>query len=210
MYQNYRSITMYSQNQEEAIITKYFESKGVGTFCSIGENDGKTFSNVRRLVELGWKGVMIEPSPKAFEKLKALYEDMRGLYVYDYAICNYNGKAILNESSSLLGRDDVGLVSTFNASEMSRFKSVVSYTPIEVKCYTWKTALNRWKIKQFDFISIDVEGHEMDILPDIDLSFTKMLCIEWNGDENLKREYEIYLQEFRLIYTSGENLIYAR
>lgn len=200
---------MHSQNREEEIILDYFKGH-VGTFCSLGENDGITFSNVRALAEKGWQGVMIEPDPEAFKRLEALYLEYRGLYTYNYAISDYNGKKILQKSDSLLKTGDTGLVSTFNASEMERFKSVCKYTPIEVQVYTWGTARNRWQIRDFDFISCDVEGEETKILPHIDLSKTKMLCIEWNGRQDLKLEYEKYLEGFRLIYTSAENLIYVR
>lgn len=199
----------HSQNNEEQVILDYFKGY-VGTFVSLGENDGITFSNVRALAERGWQGVMIEPDPEAFERLEKLYIEYRGLYTYNYAISDYNGKKILQKSDSLLKKGDTGLVSTFNASEMERFKSVVKYTPIEVQCYTWRTALNRWAIQEFDVISIDVEGSEMQILPDMDLSKTKLLVIEHNGRQDLKLEYEKYLEGFRLIYTSSENLIYVR
>ena len=200
---------MYSQNNEEKIILDYFASH-IGTFCSIGENDGKTLSNVRALAERGWKGVMIDPDPAAYARLEALYHKQKGFYTYNYAICGNNGNRILNKSGELLKTGDTGLVSTFHAHEMDRFKSVLSYEPLEVKCYTWKTALNRWKIKKFDMISLDVEGDELNILPDIDMTDVKLLCIEWNSKPELKTEYEKYLDGFRLIYTSGENLIYAR
>lgn len=199
----------YSQNEEERIILDYFKGH-VGTFCSLGENDGITFSNVRALAERGWSGVMVDPDPDAFKKLESLYLEYRGLYTYNYAIGNYNGKKILQKSSSLLKTGDTGLVSTFHPSEMERFKKVVQYKPIEVQIYTWRTALNRWAIRKFDFISMDVEGSEMEILPDMDLSETKLICIEWNGNEELKKEYKKFLKEFRLIYTSPENLIYGR
>jgi FkbM family methyltransferase len=199
----------YSQNKEEEIILDYLKGY-VGTFVSIGENDGVTFSNVRALAERGWSGVMIEPDPEAFSRLEKLYLEYKGLYTYNYAIGDHNGKKILQKSSSLLKNGDTGLVSTFNASEMERFKSVVKYTPIEVQQYTWRTALNRWSIQEFDVVSIDVEGNEMQILPDMDLSKTKLLCIEHNGRQDLKLEYEKYLEGFRLIYTSAENLIYVR
>lgn len=201
--------TNYAQNKEQEVILEYFKGH-VGTFCSLGENDGVTFSNVRALAERGWSGVMIDCDPEAFKRLEALYLEYRGLYTYNYAISDYNGKKILQKSDSLLKNGDTGLVSTFNASEMERFKSVVKYTPIEVQCYTWRTALNRWSIKEFDMISIDVEGEELKILPDIDLSKTKLLVIEFNGRQDLKTEYEKYLEGFKLIYTSGENLIYCR
>lgn len=199
----------YSQSNEEQVILDYFKGH-VGTFASLGENDGITFSNVRALAERGWSGIMVEPDPEAFKRLEALYLEYRGLYTYNYAISDYNGKKILQKSDSLLKNGDTGLVSTFNASEMERFKSVVKYTPIEVQCYTWRTALNRWAIKEFDVISMDVEGSEMQILPDMDLSKTKLVCIEHNGRQDLKLEYEKYLEGFKLIYTSAENLIYVR
>ncbi|HEU5290804.1 MAG TPA: FkbM family methyltransferase [Cyclobacteriaceae bacterium] len=199
----------YTQNDEERIILDYFKGH-VGTFCDLGANDGITFSNTRALAERGWRGVLVDADPEAFSKLEKLYLEYKGLYTYNYAITDYNGKKILQKSSSLLKNGDTGLVSTFNASEMERFKKVVNYTPIEVQCYTWRTALNRWAIQEFDFISADIEGEELKVLPDIDLSKTKCICIEHNGRNDLKTEYEKYLHGFKLIYTSAENLIYVR
>lgn len=199
----------YSQNNEEEVILKYFEGK-TGAFLDIGANDGITFSNTRALAERGWKGVLVEPSPKAFDKLWYLYEKHKGIYCYDYAIGNKNGKAFLQESGPLCSANDIGLVSTFHNSEMDRFKRTVKYEPVEVKIYKWKTFLNRLTIKEFDFISADCEGSELDILPDMDLSKTQMICLEWNSKPELKTEYEKYLEGFKLIYTSAENLIYGR
>jgi FkbM family methyltransferase len=199
----------FSQNLEEQYILDYFKDK-TGTFLSIGENDGETFSNVRALALNGWKGIMIDPSPKAVDRLKALYKGHKGMYIYGYAISDHNGKAILQESANLVSANDVGLVSTFHQHEKERFSKTVKYESIEVKTYTWKTALNRWKYKTFDMISIDVEGSEMDILPEMDLTDTRLICIEWNSKPELKLQYEKYLTDFRLIYTSGENLIYAK
>lgn len=200
---------MYSQNKEEEVILKYFEGK-TGSFIDIGANDGITFSNTRALAERGWKGVLVEPSPKAFEILKMRYEGHKGFYIYPYAIGGHNGKAMLQESGPLCTANDVGLVSTFHSHEMDRFKSTVKYEPVEVKIFKWKTFLNRLTIKEFDFISMDIEGNELEVLPDMDLSKTSCICLEWNSKPELKTEYEKYLDGFKLIYTSGENLIYAR
>jgi hypothetical protein len=49
----------------------------------------------------------------------------------------------------------------------------------------------------------------MNVLPDIDLSKTRLVCIEWNSKPELKNSYEKYLEGFKVIYTSAENLIYA-
>jgi len=63
----------YSQSKEQEVILDYFKDH-IGTFCSLGENDGITFSNVRALAERGWTGVMIEPDPEAFERLQNRYD----------------------------------------------------------------------------------------------------------------------------------------
>lgn len=209
---------MFSQNKEEQIILEYF-GDFVGTFADLGCNDGQTFSNTRALALRGWKGVLIDPHPEAIQRCRELYKGYKGLYFYEYAISEHNGKKPINASGPLCTASDIGLVSTFHSHEMDRFKSKVDYNPIEVLTYKWKTALNRWTIRRFDMISIDVEGGEIlktktgekySILNDIDLTETKLVCIETNGNQEFKILHERHLEGFKLIYTSGENLIYAR
>lgn len=202
---------MYSQNLEEKFILEYFGDY-VGTFLDIGCNDCLTFSNTRALSLKGWKGVFVDASPKAMERCKTLYNGYKGYYFYEVAISGHNGKDTFHQSGSLCSPTDVGLVSTFHASEMERFKKV-QYEPIEVKTFKWKTFHNRLRIKTFDCISMDVEGDELKILPDMDLSQTKLLVIEWNSKEDLKKEYLYYTEKYglnKIIYTSGENLVIVR
>lgn len=199
----------YSQSNEEEHILNYFGDY-VGTFLDLGCNDCLTFSNTRALALRKWRGVFVDASPKAMERCKTLYNGYKGYYFYEVAISSHNGKAIFNESGALCSAADVGLVSTFHQSEMDRFKRTVAYNPIEVKTFKWKTFYNRLKIKTFDLISIDIESDELNVLPDMDLSKTKMVVIEWNSKPELKAEYDKYMDGFKVIYTSSENLIYAR
>lgn len=198
---------MHSQNNEEQIIKDYF-GDFVGTFLDAGANDGVTLSNTRALALAGWCGVLVEPSPKAFARLKENCKGYKCLYTYNFALGNHNGTAVLQESSALLGADDVALVSTLRPDEMDRFKTVVKYTPVEVKIFKWKTFLNRLKYKSFDFISVDIEGYDADVLEQIDLTNTRMVCVEWNGKN--KQRFVDACPGFRLIAENGENLIFAR
>jgi hypothetical protein len=202
----------FSQNQEEEKILEYFGDY-VGSFLDIGCNDCRTFSNTHALALRGWAGVVIDASPKAIEKCRVLYEGRKDIHIYQWAISKQfknNGVALLQESGPLIGKDDVGLVSTFHKHEMDRFKYAVRYEPVETKTYKWKTAYNRIPIKKYDFINLDVEGDEMNILPDLDLSGVRLLAIEWNSVPNNKLHFEKYLEGFKLIYTSAENLLYGR
>lgn len=200
---------MYSQNKEEQVILDYFGSK-VGNFIDCGANDGITFSNTKALAERGWQGVLVEASPAAFERLKENYKGLKGFYLYNYALAGHNGQIILHESGPLINGNDVALVSTAVPAEMERFKKVVTYNAVKVPCFRWRTFLNRLKIKEFDFISIDIEGLDAVVLEQIDLTNVKCVCVEWNSIPANKKQFEKLLQGFKLIYTSGENLIFAR
>lgn len=203
----------YSQNQEQEAIIKYFGDYK-GTFLDLGSNDGLTLSNTRALAELGWCGVLVEPSPQAFPKLKKLYEEEKKgcFYLYNCAIGNHNGNGVLHDSGELLKTGDRALVSTMVKKETERFSKVVPYDEVEVKVYRWKTFYNRLTIKKFDFVSIDCEGLDLDILKQMDVKAleVKCLCIEFNGNQTLKDEIDKIMEGFKIIYTSGENLIYIK
>lgn len=200
----------HSQNQEQEAILKYFGDLK-GTFLDLGANNGVTLSNTRALAERGWCGVLVEPSPIPYRQLEELYANSKGcFYTYECAIGNKNGKGILYDSGELLKQGDHGLVSTLVIKEIDRFKSVLNYEMIQVKIFRWKTFLNRLSLKKFEFISIDCEGMDADILDQIDVSETQCVCIEWNSHQDLKDRFSKKLEGFRIIYTSGENLIYGR
>ena len=198
----------YSQNNEQQIILDYFKDK-VGSFLDAGANDGKTFSNTRALVELGWRGVLIEPSPKAYASLK---ENCKGfpVYTYPYALGTTNDMVKMWDSETHLNKGDHGLLSTMSEDDYNKWKGSTKFNEIEVKCFRWKTFLNRLKIKEFDFISVDCEGQDYNILSQIDLRSTSLVCVEHNGDPNKKLEFDKLMIGFRLLYTSSENLIYGR
>ena len=204
----------YSQNKEQEAILKYF-GDFKGTFLDLGANDGQTLSNTRALAELGWCGCLVEPSPIAFSKLKKLYEESKKgcFYLYNCAVGLSNSSMPLHDSGQLLGVGDTGLVSTLVKKETERFSKTVSYTDIDVKVYRWKTLLNRLSIKKFDFVSIDIEGLDADVLDQMDLTDVKLLCIETNGNKELEKKIIEYTSKFgmeNVIYRSGENIIVCR
>lgn len=196
---------MFSQSDEERVILDYFGAYR-GTFLDLGCNDGKTLSNTYALSLLGWSGVLVDASPRAFERI----EKRDGLYAFNLALGKEDGTIVLSESGSHLSDDDIALVSTINPSEKTRFERTTEFTNVEVGCMKWESFINYCPIKTFDFISMDIEGSEMDVLPFMDLSKTQLICIEWNSKQTLKNEYERYLSGFKLIHTTPENLIYGR
>jgi aminopeptidase-like protein len=79
-------------------------------------------------------------------------------------------------------------------------------------CYDWKYFLEQSELKEFDFISMDIEGMELEVLPQMDLNELKvyLFCVEWNG-KNFDF-FDNYFKSFgfNLIHQNPENLIYGR
>jgi FkbM family methyltransferase len=200
---------MYSQSQEEQYITEYFKDfKGI--LLDLGANDGKTFSNSLRLIELGWKAYLVEPSPKAYKKLTALHHSNTNVECLPIAIGMSNVKATLHESGwHLHHKSDIALLSTLVPEEKKRWERV-AFDEVEVEVLDYKTLTELIGIKDFDFITIDIEGLDWFILQQIDLSNTKMVCVETNSIETEK--YISYCQGFgmKLIYKNAENIIMVK
>lgn len=190
---------VYSQNNEQDYILNYFKDFK-GRFLDIGANDGKTLSNTAALVDLGWEGVMIEPSPKTHVKCVYNYKENPNVKVYNYAISDKAGAVKFYEATdTLLSSMSEAQVKTWN----------IPYTEINVQCLTVPLLFHEIG-SDFDFISIDAEGMDLIILKQIDLSNVKMICIEHgNSFEKEAREYcESF--EMKQVMRNFENIIMAK
>lgn len=196
----------YSQNNEQEVILGYFGNNYAGTFLDLGCNDGVTFSNTRALGLRGWSGTLVDASEKAYKLAKAVYKDNDSVEVINVAIAPYKGFVKFYESGTHLGGQDVSLVSTIIESEKQRWVKE-QFTEVQVPCDTVKAIING---RTFDFINIDIEGMDFDVLTQIDLTDVKCVCVEYNGIEPQK--YIDYCAQFDMkeIHRNGENLIFAK
>jgi hypothetical protein len=73
-----KAANLFSQNGEDGIIEAIFSIVGVTNqlCCEFGAWDGVHLSNTRRLLLNGWRGVLIEPVPERFARLKRTYRDL--------------------------------------------------------------------------------------------------------------------------------------
>jgi FkbM family methyltransferase len=212
---------MYSQNNEDEIFYQYFfekKHKRFGVLIEIGANDGITFSNSRMLIGHGWNGHLIEPSASAFEKLQLVYKDQcvyHGIKLHNCAICNQDDDfMVFHESGSLIDKHDGALVSSLIEDEKKRWNGTVEFTQTFVIGRTWSTFCIENKIENFDLLSIDAEGMDLDIFYQINLDYhnVQMVCIEWNSKPELAEAYSRRAAEFNfeLYHQNAENLIFVR
>lgn len=197
---------MYSQNNEEQLILDYFGPVFKGTCLDLGANDGVTLSNTRACIERGWKGVMVDASTEMCDKLRRF-----DVEVHNVAMGNTDGFLTFYESGEHLGKGDRSLVSTIVPAEMDRWTNE-TFTPVTVECVTFATLLTRSAFKTFDLISIDIEGMDLDVLRQMDLTALgcKMLIVEFNGKDQPDFDWYCAVHGMNLQAKNAENLIYVK
>ena len=198
----------YSQNDEEAVIIGLAEKAGLqqGRFLDIGAYNGKAFSNTMRLVELGWGGVCIEPSPSVFPALLELHKDNPNIEVIQAAV---------GVESALIDFYDSGgdAISTTSLEHMQKWQAgwKVNYKKFLVYTMPLSVVFRRYGF-QFEFINIDVESTNWEIfseLPFDALTGTRIICVE---HDNRIRQMESLAATygFKIAHSNGENLILSR
>jgi FkbM family methyltransferase len=177
------STESYSQFGEDLIVRSALTLiKGGGPFkyIDIGANDPYRLSNTALLYNEGSSGVLIEPNPNIVKKIKS----MRG-----------NRDVILNcgvdftdktEAEFYLIEPDV--LSTFSKKEAENYKlnGYIVTKVIKVKLRNINDILK--EVGEVDFLSLDVEGLDFEILKSInwDMYRPTCICVETLSFETVK------------------------
>lgn len=193
----------YSQNNEESFIVDYFKGK-VGRFIDIGAYDVFKFSNTRKLYELGWTGLLIEPAPGNYKAIADHYAKEERILALNFAVGDKSGEIDFYESEDA--------VSTSDEAHMQKWADAgVPFRKIKIR-QMGATDFMRHFCIHVDFLSIDTEGTNITVfrnIPDFVWEQIKMLCIE--HDNNIE-EIEDRLKPFGFLplYSNPENIILAK
>ena len=192
---------MYSQNNEEEVILKYL-GNSTGTFLDIGAFDGITFSNTYELVKHGWKGVMVEASPRTFVKLQNNVKEFKN------NLTLVNACIVTDEQKLVNFYDNIEATATHNLPNVEKWKQQTPFEMIAVMTCHHKTLLEKVG-HMYDFVNIDVEGSSTDLfmclydeLPDV-----KIWCVEHDGNDKAIIEKA---KGCKVLLRNGENLILAK
>lgn len=198
----------YSQNNEEEIIGAELTRMGIATghFLDIGAWNGITYSNTYRLVELGWRGVCVEPSPYVFPKLVENLGNNPLIHLVNAAV------AI---KPKLIPWFDSGGDAISTTSEAHRDKWIASckvpYKQFWIYVMPLAALFDTFGF-DFDFINIDVESTNLELfraLPWPALKTTKLICVE-HDLQQLEMSQLAAKYGFSPLSMNGENLILTR
>jgi FkbM family methyltransferase len=164
-------------------------SKRNGFFVEVGTGNGEHLSNTYMLEKsYGWSGVLFEPNRKfaqEIENCRTAVLDRRAAYSSD------------NESLTFIENSTAGELSTLSQyAESDKRTEGSKYT---VECVTLNSAFEQHSVpSKIDFLSIDTEGSEIDVLNGLDLCRfdIKFMVVEHNGDFEKKQEIINRLQKY--------------
>jgi FkbM family methyltransferase len=187
--------TVFPYQAEDRLKAEFFEPSTPGYFVEVGANEPKRGSQTWQLEQAGWTGVLIEPQPDLAAELRRT----RRARVFAVA-CSSPANAdkmarlyLLGPHSSLLGE----LVVT----------GVVAEGAIDVPARTLDSVLEEAEAPTpIDFVSIDVEGHEVEVLKGFDLArwCPRLLLVEDHVGSLATHRY-ITRAGYRLIRRTGVN-----
>jgi FkbM family methyltransferase len=199
---------MPSQYGEDLLIWNFFRRKRDGFYVEVGAYDGTALSNTYFFEALGWEGVLVEPVPE-------YYQSCLSSRPYSRVVNAAAGRGDGPRRTSFSIAEGVGTLSFMKDSprHVDRIlREGGSLRSIEVPLYSLNEILADYQ-GAVDFISIDVEGAEMDVLMGLDLNRfrPRMLVIEDNSNGSDARVKE-WLGGFGYVerYRCEQNVFYTK
>lgn len=154
-----------------------------GFFVEFGATNGVDLSNTFLLEkEFGWKGILCEPAKKWHEKLNL----NRSCIIDTRCVYSSTGEEI-KFSESIVG--EFSTISSFMNSVANR-RNKKNSTSYQVETVTLGDLLSAHNSPRYiDFLSIDTEGSEYEILRGFDFSQYSfgLICVEHNFTDNREK-----------------------
>ena len=177
--------------QDRYILENFFKNqdgslKTDGYFVDIGAHDGIEASASYAFEYIGWNGICIEPLPQQFNKLK----NNRKVQCINAAISNLNkptvdflevtGNGYIEMLSGIKEKLDDGHIGRIDWESSKPEYVNTTKNIIQIPNYRFNDLISRTHI---DFLSIDTEGCDHEILNSIDYEkYTiDVICFEDNG-----------------------------
>jgi FkbM family methyltransferase len=146
----------YAQNGEDVLLARLFGRQRDGFYLDVGANDPTDFSLTKHFYDRGWHGVNVEPVPDAYARLRAERPRDTNLNL---------GVAARRGDRSFYEVVGQSVLSTFSAEQAALYRAEgrpVVERPVHVLSLAEVCAAHVQR--PIDFLSIDVEGLEREVL----------------------------------------------
>ena len=187
----------YSQFGEDLILAHLFAQIGIKkpTYLDIGANEPRFISNTYYFYCRGSKGVLIEPNPYLFKKLKYIRSK-------DIVLNTGIGYSEVAEANFYIFPNAVNGLNTFSEKEARHWEEtgmkgrgkIAVEKVIKMPLIPINSIMQKYFEKQApNFISLDVEGLDLEILKSLDFEKhqPEVICVETLGYDDNQQGYKL-------------------
>ncbi len=167
-------MTHYSQYEEQEYILRACAGIAAGRFLDVGAFHPKVFSNTRALFELGWSGVMFEPSPRPMLNLLEEYGNEPRVTLVSAAVGLESVTAKMHVTEDCVSTTDAEQYEKWNSEAKYIGAFLIPQFPLEQVSI---------QFGHFDFINFDAEGQSVDLFfAAMNLGwYPRCICVEHDG-----------------------------
>ena len=181
--------TTLPDGREQKLVREFFGGARSGFFVEVGANRPQQESQTWHLEQLGWTGVLIEPQPNLADDL------WRGRSAKVFAVACSSPQ----NAGRRMGLHLAGALSSLDRDRMA--PGVEPERVIEVPVRTLDDILIEARAPmRFDLLSVDVEGHELEVLRGFDFA-------HWRPRLILLEDHVGNLVKHRFLRAAGYRLI---
>jgi FkbM family methyltransferase len=175
-------------------VWQFFERRPAGVFVEVGANHPTRMSQTGFLEARGWSGVLVEPHP---ELCTLLREWRPRSQTFQVAVAS---PAMVGETDLLLGVSD--LHSTLTPVRGDPLSGARLRVPVR----TLDAVLAEAGVERIDFLSIDVEGAELEVLLGLTLEkyFPQLILLE-DKHQDFKKYFHLRRHGYRLVKRTDLN-----
>ena len=153
------AIKSYAQEGEDIVLKRIFSGQSTGFYVDVGAHHPMRFSNTYSFYKLGWSGINIEPNPNSFN----LFTKYRSRDI------NLNYGIAKNKGNLEYYMFDEPALNTFDSEVLNNRKTNTYYKHtktihIDVMPLADMLKLHIPNDIKVDFLSIDVEGLDLEVL----------------------------------------------
>tara|TARA_B110001452_G_scaffold161159_1_gene134145 strand:+ start:952 stop:1569 length:618 start_codon:yes stop_codon:yes gene_type:complete len=200
---------------EDKFIKNYFKKKSSGFYIDAGCYHPLDGNNTHLLYKKGWNGINFDIN---FYSIK-LFNFLR-----DRDVNINSGISCKKDKLTMYYRKEINMLNTLDP-KIAKIRFKNGYKKRSIKVNTLNFFMSKYfkNLKKIDFINIDVEGSEMDVLKSLNFKFYKpqLICVEIHNTTKINGVNYKYLKsnniykylinkKYRVVWKKKYSFIFER
>jgi FkbM family methyltransferase len=178
----------YSMFGEDKFIKNYYKNKKKGFYIDVGAYHPLDGNNTQLLYKKGWSGINLDINYYSIKLFNFLRKRDKNIH---------SGVSFKKGKLTMFYRKEINMLNTLDE-KMAKihFKNGYYKKHIQVDTLDHLLKKNLNKINKIDFINIDVEGNELNVLRSLNLKVykPKLICIEIHNNKQMYSSDYTYLK----------------